>query len=129
MLHSADDRRWPLEHVGRQSDRQDGCVRGKREVRDMGGVVVQNAEFDHEIVASAAVHQGEAWARLEVHVERRKPEVSEPRDALVDFGPWGQEVDVAMGRVEPTVEQGRLGDAPNTKSGGSMVASSRSSFR
>ena len=34
---------------------------------------------------------------------------------FVNLSPWGQEVDVAMRRVEPTVEQGGLGNAPEHK--------------
>ena len=110
--HSANDRRWPLEHVGWQSDCHDGCVRWQREVRHTGGVVVQNAEFEREIVASTSVYQGEARARLVVHVEGREPELTELLDATFDLRPWSQEVDVAVRRVEPTAEQDGLGNAP-----------------
>ena len=77
--------------------------------------MVQNAQFEREIVASAAVHQGEAGPRLVVDVEGREPEISEPLHPLFDVGPWSQEVDVAVRRVEPTVEQGGLGDASEHK--------------
>ena len=49
-----------------------------------GGVVVQNAELEHEIVASASVHHGEARAWLEVHVEGREPELTELLEAMFD---------------------------------------------